>query len=70
MPTVVKDYTFKLSEHAIDDYRPVKVICVGADFSNVCTAIRFPQRIPNLELTIYEKNADLEGTWFENRYFP
>lgn len=55
MPTPVKDYTFTLSEKAIDDVRPVKVICVGAGFSGVCTAIRFPQRIKNLDLTIYEK---------------
>jgi cation diffusion facilitator CzcD-associated flavoprotein CzcO len=61
------DYTFTLSEKAIDDDRNVRVICVGAGFSGVCTAIRFPQRIPNLSLTIYEKNADLGGTWFENR---
>ena len=67
MPTATKDYTFELPEKAIDDYRSVKVICVGAGFSGVCTAIRFPQRIKNLDLTIYEKNAGLGGTWFENR---
>jgi cation diffusion facilitator CzcD-associated flavoprotein CzcO len=61
------NYTFTLPEKAIDDDRKVKVICVGAGFSGVCTAIRFPQKIPNLSLTIYEKNADLGGTWFENR---
>ena len=27
-----------------------------------------PRRIANLELTIYEKNAAVGGTWFENRY--
>ncbi|KAF2101755.1 flavin-binding monooxygenase [Rhizodiscina lignyota] len=68
MPSHVKDYTFQLAEKAIDDYRNVKVICVGAGYSGICTAIRFPQRIANLSLTIYEKNADLGGTWFENRY--
>ena len=28
----------------------------------------FPQKIPNLDLTIYEKNAGVGGTWFSNRY--
>lgn len=31
-------------------------------------AIRLPQRIPNLTLTIYEKNPEIGGTWYENRY--
>jgi cation diffusion facilitator CzcD-associated flavoprotein CzcO len=31
-------------------------------------AIRLPQRIPNLSLTIYEKNPEIGGTWYENRY--
>ena len=62
------DYTFQIPEKAIDDLRPVKVIGIGAGFSGVCTAIRFPQRVKNLTLTIYEKNADIGGTWFENRF--
>ena len=51
----------------IDAGRPLKVICIGAGYSGILTAIRFPQRIPNLELVIYEKNADIGGTWYENR---
>ncbi|CAK7225964.1 hypothetical protein SBRCBS47491_006066 [Sporothrix bragantina] len=68
MPSEVKDYLFELPDKAIDDTRKVRVICAGAGFSGVCAAIRLPQRIPNLELVVYEKNADVGGTWFENRY--
>ncbi|KAI8717009.1 hypothetical protein NCS52_00996100 [Fusarium sp. LHS14.1] len=57
-----------LQNQAIDQPRPIKVICIGAGFSGILTAIRFPQRIPNLELTIYEKNDDIGGTWYENTY--
>ena len=57
-----------LWEHCIDEYRRVKVICVGAGLSGILAGIRFPQRIPNLDLTIYDKNEDVGGTWFENRY--
>ena len=32
------------------------------------TAIRLPQRVPNVELKIYEKNEEIGGTWFENHY--
>jgi cation diffusion facilitator CzcD-associated flavoprotein CzcO len=51
----------------IDAGRPLKVICLGAGYSGILTAIRLPQRIPNLELVIYEKNDDIGGTWYENR---
>lgn len=68
MPSQANDYLFELSDKAIDDTRPVRVISAGAGFSGVCAAIRLPQRIPNLELVVYEKNADVGGTWFENRY--
>jgi len=56
-----------LYDHCIDDLRRMKVICIGAGFSGVLAAIRFPQRIPNLELVVYEKNADVGGTWLENK---
>lgn len=57
-----------ISERAVDEPRPLKVIFIGAGVSGICAAIRYPQFAPNLELVIYEKNADVGGTWFENRY--
>jgi hypothetical protein len=54
-----------IEERPIDGTRHLRVICVGAGISGILTAIRFPQRIPNLELQIYEKNPDITGTWFE-----
>ncbi|ETS85705.1 hypothetical protein PFICI_03730 [Pestalotiopsis fici W106-1] len=52
----------------VDYSRPIKVICIGAGVSGILTGIRFPQHIDNLDLVIYEKNQDLGGTWYENRY--
>ncbi len=57
-----------ISERAIDEPRPLKVIYVGAGVSGLCAAILFRRYVPNIELEIYEKNADVGGTWFENRY--
>lgn len=57
-----------LWEHCVDDYRPVKIIVIGAGLSGILAGIRFPQRIQNLTLTIYDKNEDVGGTWWENRY--
>jgi cation diffusion facilitator CzcD-associated flavoprotein CzcO len=53
---------------SIDEARPIKVIVIGAGVSGIIAGIRFPQRIPNLDLVIYDKNPELGGTWFENRY--
>ena len=57
-----------VEERSVDAKRPLRVICVGAGISGILTSIRFPQRIPNLDLQIYEKNPDIGGTWFENKY--
>lgn len=56
-----------LYTHCIDDYRPMKVIVIGAGLSGILAGIRFPQYIKNLDLTIYDKNTDVGGTWHENR---
>ena len=56
-----------ISERAIDEVRSLKVIYIGAGISGILAAIQFPRYVPNLELTIYEKNPTLGGTWYENR---
>ena len=58
----------KSSDVPIDYARPMKVICIGAGMSGILCGIRFPQRIPNLDLTIYDKNDEVGGVWYENRY--
>ncbi|KAB8218143.1 hypothetical protein BDV33DRAFT_176009 [Aspergillus novoparasiticus] len=55
-------------QDTVDHARPMKVIIIGAGISGILAAIRFPQRIPNLDLVVYDKNPEIGGTWFENRY--
>ncbi|KAH9925847.1 FAD/NAD-P-binding domain-containing protein [Epithele typhae] len=57
-----------LGEFSIDEYQPVKVIVIGAGFSGIIAGIRFPQKIPNVQLTIYEKSGGVGGVWHNNRY--
>lgn len=57
-----------ITERAIDEPRPLKVIYLGAGFSGICAAIQLPKYLPSLELVIYDKNPEVGGTWFENRY--
>jgi cation diffusion facilitator CzcD-associated flavoprotein CzcO len=59
---------FQCEEHPIDERRPMRAIIVGAGISGIICSIRFPQRIDNISFTVYEKNSDVGGTWFENRY--
>lgn len=53
---------------AAENFRPIKVIVIGAGFSGIYCGIRIPERIKNVSLTIYEKNDGVGGTWWENRY--
>ncbi|KAH8099903.1 FAD/NAD-binding domain-containing protein, partial [Cristinia sonorae] len=59
---------FTLGDWSIDEYRPIKVAVIGAGFSGILAGIRFRQYIPNVSLTIYDKNAGVGGTWYSNRY--
>jgi len=59
---------FTLHDVPIENLRPLKVIVVGAGYSGIYHGIRIPERLRNVELTIYDKNAGVGGTWFENRY--
>jgi heterodisulfide reductase subunit A-like polyferredoxin len=60
----------KTDSHDIEiDYaRPTKVIVIGAGISGILAAIRFPRHISNLDLVVYDKNQEIGGTWYENRY--
>ena len=57
-----------LSARSVDSIRPLKVICIGAGISGILTAIKFPTKVNELDLRIYDKNNEVGGTWFENRY--
>lgn len=46
----------------------MKVIVMGAGISGIIANIRFPHLVSNLEIVTYEKNSEIGGTWFENRY--
>ncbi|EFX06597.1 flavin-binding monooxygenase [Grosmannia clavigera kw1407] len=55
-------------ERNIDDPRTLRVIVIGGGITGVTAGILLPAKVPNIELTIYEKNRDFGGTWLENTY--
>ncbi|KDR80777.1 hypothetical protein GALMADRAFT_1106097 [Galerina marginata CBS 339.88] len=52
----------------IHHQRPLKVICIGAGASGLLLAYKLQRSFENFELTCYEKNDDIGGTWYENKY--
>ena len=48
--------------------RTLKVVCIGAGASGLLVAYKLQKHFDKLDLTIYEKNQDVSGTWLENRY--
>ncbi|KAJ0413460.1 hypothetical protein BJY00DRAFT_319762 [Aspergillus carlsbadensis] len=59
---------FQLEEHPIDQVRAIKVGVIGAGLSGITAGVLLPAKLPGLDLRIYDKNADVGGTWFENTY--
>jgi protoporphyrinogen oxidase len=57
-----------MSDRPINAARPLKVIYIGAGVSGIVGAIQFRKMLPSVELVIYEKNPEIGGTWYENRY--
>ncbi|KAL3455502.1 hypothetical protein BJX64DRAFT_294964 [Aspergillus heterothallicus] len=47
--------------------RPLHVVVVGAGPSGIALAIQL-KSLPHVTYQVFEKNADVGGTWFENRY--
>ncbi|KAG9770432.1 FAD/NAD(P)-binding domain-containing protein, partial [Aureobasidium melanogenum] len=67
-PTSAWRPKLELEDRGIDEIRPLRVVVVGAGLSGILAGILLPAKVPGLDLTIYEKNADVGGTWLENVY--
>jgi cation diffusion facilitator CzcD-associated flavoprotein CzcO len=63
-----RDNGFELDEHPIDQYRSLRVAEIGAGISGTDAGVLLPAKVPRIQLTIYEKNSDIGGTWAENIY--
>ncbi|KAI0470961.1 flavin-binding monooxygenase [Xylariaceae sp. FL0804] len=59
---------FTIKDAPIDAHRPMKVRVIGAAYSGIYLGIRIPQRLRNIDLRIYDKNEQVGGTWYVNRY--
>lgn len=59
---------FTILDEPIDYARPLRVIIVGTGFGGLAAAYHVKKHTENVEFVLYEKNEDVGGTWYENRY--
>lgn len=59
-------YTVK--EQPLGASKPLRIICIGAGVSGINLLRTLRLNLQDYEAVIYEKNEDVGGTWFENRY--
>jgi hypothetical protein len=59
---------YRIREEPFGTRRKVRVVLMGAGASTVNFLKKAEESMQNLEMTVYEKNHDIGGTWLENRY--
>ncbi|TQB73919.1 hypothetical protein MPDQ_005398 [Monascus purpureus] len=58
----------KCRQKPVHANRKLRVITIGAGASGIYMAYKLKYYFTDFVLDVYEKNPDLGGTWFENRY--
>jgi len=51
----------------VDHFR-AQVAVIGAGLAGITAGVLLPAKVTGIELTIFDKNADVGGTWYENIY--
>jgi len=59
---------FSILNKPIHNERPVRIICIGAGASGLLLAYKLQRSFDRFDLSIYEKNDSVSGTWYENKY--
>ena len=70
MPPATEGHTYTVQESPLGTARPLRIIGIGAGASGLNIIQSLQEKLPanSYELTIYEKNDSVGGTWYENRY--
>ncbi|KAF8240258.1 FAD/NAD(P)-binding domain-containing protein [Tricholoma matsutake] len=59
--------SLRLQDHICKE-RHMKIICIGAGASGLLLAYKLQRSFNNFSLVLYEKNDQIGGTWYENKY--
>ncbi|CAM5999618.1 unnamed protein product [Sphagnum balticum] len=60
------DSGYKIKEQLYATERPLRVVALGAGMGGICLAKFLSDQLKNVSLTIYDKNPEVAGTWYEN----
>jgi cation diffusion facilitator CzcD-associated flavoprotein CzcO len=63
-----KETAYSFQDRPVDEGRRVDVTIIGAGVSGLALYIKILQHVPEARVTIFEKNPECGGTWYENRY--
>ncbi|KAK4188533.1 hypothetical protein QBC35DRAFT_192924 [Podospora australis] len=63
-----QDISYAVREQPLGSTRPIRIVGVGAGASGLNLIRTLKLNLTDYEIVVYEKNADVGGTWFENRY--
>lgn len=64
----VDSFGYRIREEPFGKRRKIRVVLMGAGASTVNFLKKAEEQMQNLDITVYEKNHDIGGTWLENRY--
>jgi cation diffusion facilitator CzcD-associated flavoprotein CzcO len=64
----VDDHGYRIREQPMGSKRRIRIVLMGAGASSLNFFKQAELELENVEVRCYEKNADIGGTWLENRY--
>lgn len=59
---------YTVREQPLGTPKPLRIICIGAGVSGINLLRTLRLNLTSYSAVVYEKNAGVGGTWFENRY--
>jgi hypothetical protein len=60
---------YSIPDSYIGASRPVRILIIGFGAAGINLSKILGEADNNVEVICYEKNPEVGGTWFENRYF-
>jgi len=66
--TMTTKNAYTVREQPLGSARHIRIVGIGAGASGLNMIRTLRLNLTDYEVVVYEKNADVGGTWFENRY--
>lgn len=60
--------SYTILEKSLGEPRELRVITIGAGAAGLNFAYQINKRMRNVTHVVYDKNPEVGGTWYENRY--